>query len=135
MGKKSKRRNSAQTKVNKGTALTAEVDAHSRGSTFLSFWWHSKLELHLCNHGRPLVLPESGHAVSNFIESVLLDDQNLRDQFEVFNNDTFRELAIDILVRIGTFTCNDDCNDGATGAAKKYCLSDLISRELRWRTR
>jgi hypothetical protein len=76
MGKKSKRRNSAQTRVNKGTALTAEVDAHSEELDF-SFWWHSKVELHLCSHGGPLALPESGHAVSNFIESVLLDDQNL----------------------------------------------------------
>ena len=124
MGKKSKRRNSAQTKVNKGTALTAEVDAHSRELDFPS-WWHSKLELHLCSHGRPLVLPESGHAVSNFIESVLLDDQNIRNRFEVFNNDTFRELAVDILVRIGTLVCND-CDDGATGAAKNIAFQILF---------
>lgn len=122
MGKKTKRRN-AQTKVH-ATALTAEVDAHplqidSPFELNFSSWWQSKLELHL-------VLPESGHAVSNFIESVLVsDDQKLRDLFEVFNDDMFRELAIDILVRIGTFACNDCNNGNAMGAAKNIAFHIL----------
>ena len=116
----------AQTKVNnKANVLTAELDTQlvqgvqaltpreigvpREGgprwqSNFESdnprrtlFWWQSMLELDLCNHGRPIrFIPESGHAVSKFIEAVThaqcFDDLDYHQ--EVFDNDIFRKLSI-----------------------------------------
>lgn len=82
------------------------------------------LELDLCNHGRPIrFIPESGHAVSMYIEEVThphcFDD--LAYHQEVFDNDIFRKLSIDILVRIGIHAITH--HEDGTKAAKSFALS------------
>ena len=137
MGKKSRRR-TAQTKVNnKANVLTAELDtqlvqgvqALTWQSNFESdnprrtFWWQTMLEQDVCNHGRPIIIPESGHAVSKFIEAVThaqcFDDLDYHQ--EVFDNDRYRKLAMNILVRIGIYACFIAYHDG-TKIAKNFAL-------------
>ena len=68
-----------------------------------------------CNHGISLVIPDGNHPVTNFIDALFVNAANnsalcvrqyLRDTFtrhrEVWDNERYREMAIDIVVVIET---------------------------------
>ena len=64
------------------------------------------LEVKPCNHGLVPVLPEESHPVSRFISDYFSEDIDLRDMLqrhpEVQNDDNYRKMAADILIRIET---------------------------------
>ena len=69
-----------------------------------------------CNHGVDLVIPEDDHPVTNFIDALFTYAANngglmyvgfcLRDTFtthqEVWENESYREMAVNIFIAIGT---------------------------------
>jgi len=81
-------------------------------------------EQDVCDHGRPIIIPESGYAVSKFIEAVTHDHcfDDLAYHQEVFDNDIFRKLATDILVRIGIHAFTITHHEEGTTAAKSFAL-------------
>ena len=69
-----------------------------------------------CNHGFATIVPDENHPVSSFMDSFYINWEsqmtvvpNLKNTFQthpqVWNNDNYREMVINILIRIGTQIC------------------------------
>ena len=100
-----------------------------------------------CNHGRDLVIPdEDNHPVVSFMNSfsILWDDkvrmdgpiklmyENLQDSFqthrEVWDNNIYRELAINMFTTIGTnMILADNANQSINSISKPISIVDYIT--------
>jgi len=75
--------------------------------------WINYCSIRDCNHGHEMVVPADDHPVSNFIDQFFMNleqnktvEQLFRDLFkshpQIWNNESYRELVIGIMIRIGS---------------------------------
>ena len=140
----SRKRNKGRDRKAKKAALEAEqaaleVERMERERGIVRNRWKSwarGVDLNVqsveCNHGIDLMIPDdNNHPVTIFIDDFCMHIANnanmhmgqyLRDTFtthqEVWNNESYREMAMNILIRMGTnFMLNND-NEGPRDVAK-----------------
>jgi len=105
----SRKRNKGKERKAKQLAKKEETDR----AAWRRFWigWATKTT---CNHGYEIVIPADEHPVSSFMDQFYINllhkgmtvSANLNDTFEthaqIWNNESYRELAIGIMIRIGS---------------------------------
>jgi len=103
-------------KRNKGKERKAKQQAKKEESDRANArkFWNGWVKGAECNHGCGVMIPADDHPVSNFMDQFIINfhrkdlvlSQNLREIFKshrhIYNNESYRNLAIGILVNVGT---------------------------------
>ena len=137
----SRKRNKGRDRKAKKAALEAErVESETSGLRSLWQGWargkcmvDGREFITPCNHGGALIIPnDKNHPVCSFVDTLILNTaahnmhtlNNMYDTFqrhtEVWKNESYRKLAIQILVHIGTNSLL--CNDSSTPKEKARAI-------------
>lgn len=121
-------------KRNKGKERKAKKEENERKR--LHGLWISYCNSLDCNHGYEVVIPTDDHPLSSFMDQFFVNfhtintGQNLSNLFQthtlVWTNESYRKLAIDILIRIGSNMLWREANENCIDLSWPVCIAQAI---------